>query len=63
MMEIRSDDLRGPEIARLIREHLQGVAAAFAPAHSVYAQFGFRPCAPFADYVEDPNSVFMTKEL
>jgi putative acetyltransferase len=35
----------------------------FAPAHRLYAGFGFKPCGPFADYVEDPNSVFMTKEL
>jgi putative acetyltransferase len=35
----------------------------FAPARRVYAQFGFVPCAPFADYVEDPLSVFMTKAL
>lgn len=151
-MEIRIDDLRGPEIAQLLREHLQdmrlhsppesihaldldalrkpeitfwtvwdgselmgcgaikqldplhgeiksmrtdarhkgkGVAAgllnhileeakrrgyrrlsletgsmeAFAPAHRLYARFGFEPCAPFADYVEDPYSVFMTKEI
>ena len=40
-----------------------GAAAAFAPAQNLYAQFGFRPCAPFADYIEDPNSVFMTREL
>jgi putative acetyltransferase len=40
-----------------------GAATAFAPAQSLYAKFGFRPCAPFADYVEDPNSVFMTREL
>ena|SRR5688572_6491110 len=40
-----------------------GSMAAFAPAHNLYSRFGFRPCGPFADYVEDPNSVFMTKEL
>lgn len=40
-----------------------GSMAAFAPAHSLYARFGFRPCGPFADYVEDPYSVFMTREL
>jgi len=26
-------------------------------------RFGFVECGPFADYVEDPNSLFMTKEL
>ena len=40
-----------------------GSMAAFAPAHRLYARFGFEPCGPFADYVEDPYSVFMTREL
>jgi putative acetyltransferase len=40
-----------------------GSMAAFAPARRLYAACGFRTCAPFADYVLDPNSVFMTKEL
>jgi putative acetyltransferase len=35
----------------------------FDPACKLYANFGFRYCAPFAGYVEDPNSVFMTVEL
>jgi putative acetyltransferase len=35
----------------------------FAPARKLYAQCGFTVCAPFADYVEDPLSVFMTKAL
>ncbi len=35
----------------------------FDPARTLYARFGFHYCAPFADYAEDPNSVFMTKEL
>jgi len=40
-----------------------GSTEAFAPARSLYASFGFKPCGPFADYVEDPYSVFMTREL
>lgn len=32
----------------------------FQPARALYASFGFTPCAPFGDYLEDPNSVFMT---
>jgi putative acetyltransferase len=40
-----------------------GSMSAFAPAHHLYASFGFVECGPFADYVEDPNSRFMTKEL
>jgi putative acetyltransferase len=35
----------------------------FEPARTLYASFGFRPCGPFQGYVEDPNSVFMTREL
>ena len=34
----------------------------FAPAQSLYRKFGFRTCPPFHGYVEDPNSIFMTKE-
>jgi len=40
-----------------------GSMEAFAPARALYARFGFEPCGPFADYVDDPNSVFMTREL
>lgn len=35
----------------------------FEPARALYASFGFAPWPPFADYVLDPNSVFMTKQL
>lgn len=35
----------------------------FEPARRLYARAGFRACGPFADYVADPNSVFMTIEL
>lgn len=35
----------------------------FAPARALYAAFGFQPCGPFGDYVDDPNSVFMTRVL
>ncbi|MBD0373411.1 MAG: GNAT family N-acetyltransferase [Pyrinomonadaceae bacterium] len=40
-----------------------GSAEAFEPARRLYANFGFTYCGPFADYVEDPYSVFMTREL
>ena len=40
-----------------------GAMAAFAPAQRLYESFGFTYCPPFADYVDDPNSVFMTKVL
>jgi putative acetyltransferase len=40
-----------------------GSMEAFEAAKILYAKFGFTYCEPFADYKEDPNSVFMTKEL
>ncbi|XOV86801.1 MAG: GNAT family N-acetyltransferase [Pseudomonadota bacterium] len=40
-----------------------GSMAAFAPARALYLRFGFDYCEPFADYVADPNSVFMTRHL
>jgi putative acetyltransferase len=38
-----------------------GSMAYFAPARKLYESFGFEYCSPFADYSEDPNSVFMMK--
>jgi putative acetyltransferase len=35
----------------------------FAPARRLYERHGFEVCAPFAGYVPDPNSVFMTRKL
>jgi putative acetyltransferase len=40
-----------------------GSMEAFEPARRLYADFGFTYCEPFADYAEDPHSVFMTREL
>jgi putative acetyltransferase len=40
-----------------------GSMAGFAPAHRLYERFGFVPCAPFADYREDPNSLFLSLDL
>jgi len=37
-----------------------GSMDAFLPAKKLYESLGFRYCEPFSDYVEDPNSVFMT---
>jgi putative acetyltransferase len=65
-------------VARLLVEHMLAVARArgyravcletgsyefFAPARALYEKLGFHYCGPFADYVEDPNSVFMTIAL
>ena len=40
-----------------------GSMAAFLPAQRLYERFGFQYCPPFSNYAEDPNSLFMTKEL
>jgi len=40
-----------------------GSMEAFEPARQLYLRAGFSYCAPFADYIEDPNSVFLMKEL
>ena len=40
-----------------------GSMEAFAPARKLYQRYGFTYCGPFADYVPDPHSVFMTREL
>ena len=40
-----------------------GSMEAFSPAQRLYESFGFTYCGPFGEYVEDPNSVFMTVRL
>lgn len=40
-----------------------GAAEFFERARGLYRKHGFEYCGPFADYVVDPNSVFMTKAL
>jgi putative acetyltransferase len=40
-----------------------GSHQAFTPAQNLYETFGFIYCGPFADYKDDPNSVFMSLEL
>ena len=40
-----------------------GSMSAFEPARRLYESHGFGYCEPFADYVMDPNSVFMTFEF
>ena len=40
-----------------------GSAQGFAAARALYERFGFHYCEPFADYVLDPYSVFMSREL
>lgn len=35
----------------------------FDAAQKLYLNAGFEVCGPFADYVEDPNSIYMTMEI
>jgi len=35
----------------------------FQPAREIYKRYGFLERGPFADYTDDPNSVFMEKAL
>ena len=54
-------EARARGIGRLSLE--TGSAPAFKPAIALYRRFGFDFCGPFADYREDPYSVFMTLRL
>jgi putative acetyltransferase len=38
-----------------------GSLPAFEPARRLYESYGFTYCPPFADYTDDPNSVFLTR--
>jgi putative acetyltransferase len=40
-----------------------GSADSFMPARKLYEVYGFSYCGPFADYAEDPHSIFMTLTL
>ena len=40
-----------------------GAFPEFAPARALYTLYGFEYRGPFAEYIHDPNSVFMTKKL
>lgn len=55
------DEARRRDYCRLYLE--TGSMPFFAPARRLYARFGFVQCPPFADYKDDPNSVFMTLAL
>jgi putative acetyltransferase len=55
------DEARASGYARASIE--TGSADYFAPARRLYASAGFTPCPPFAGYVDDPNSCYMTRAL
>jgi putative acetyltransferase len=72
------DSLRRRGVGRAILAHIIEVARsrdyerlsletgsmeAFKPAQRLYESFGFSYCEPFGEYVEDPNSVFMSLSL
>jgi putative acetyltransferase len=40
-----------------------GALPDFAPARALYIRYGFKYRGPFAEYIDDPNSVFMTRKL
>lgn len=55
------DHARSQDLERIYLE--TGTEDYFAPARRLYARRGFTECAPFANYVLDPNSVFMELRL
>ncbi|QNO37987.1 GNAT family N-acetyltransferase [Protaetiibacter sp. SSC-01] len=55
------DEARARGYTRLSLE--TGTEDFFRPARALYASAGFTETGPFADYVLDPNSVYMTLEL
>jgi putative acetyltransferase len=61
MLEHIIAEARTRSYARLSLE--TGAIEAFVSARRLYESFGFSYCGPFADYTEDPNSVFVTRPL
>lgn len=71
-------EARGRGLARIMVDHIiaaaqaegfsrlsleTGVQPTFVSARALYARMGFEICGPFEGYGEDPNSVFMTREI
>ena len=69
-------EVRGRGLSRVMLTHLiaeakaagfvrlsleTGSQAMFRPARRLYENAGFMECPPFEGYVDDPNSVFMTR--
>ncbi len=69
---------RGRRVASKILEHIikeakrrgydclnleTGAMPEFAPARAFYIRYGFAYRGPFAEYIDDQNSVFMTKRI
>ncbi len=71
-------EMRGKGLSRRMLDHLidtarangfvrlsleTGVQPTFVAARALYAKAGFVPCPPFDGYLDDPNSVFLTRSL
>jgi len=61
MMRHLIEEARGMGMARLSLE--TGTWPYFKPAHRLYERHGFTDCPPFGDYVADPNSRFMSRDI
>jgi putative acetyltransferase len=61
MLEHIVEAARAMGLSRLSLE--TGSAQYFAAARRLYERHGFVQCPPFADYVVDPNSVYMSRAL
>jgi putative acetyltransferase len=61
MLEHIISQARTRSFTRLYLE--TGSQPEYAPARQLYASLGFTECGPFADYTDDPNSVYMTLPL
>lgn len=55
------EEARRDGFARVLLE--TGAEDYFAPARRLYERAGFEVRGPFADYTDDPNSVYMALEL
>ncbi len=73
-----AETARGQGIGQALLDHVLAVARErgyrrvsletgsgpeFAPARALYANAGFTPCEPFADYRASPNSAYLTLRL
>ena len=61
MLDRLLDEARSCGMTRVSLE--TGSQPPFAAARAFYTRHGFTLCPPFEGYVEDANSVFMTREV
>lgn len=55
------DDARSRGVGRISLE--TGASDFFWAAHRLYSKAGFDECEPFGPHVEDPHSLFLTRQL